>query len=152
LSLDTYFHAFEKSLRASLGDNLVELFFSLVFTYSLERCFEKEVNLAREEAEKKALREGLPSWKTLKGLILRRDKGICAVCGKKCNIGGAEIGHLQDRACGGKEAPSNLVVMCGLCNRVLKPRHESIEEARKWIETSPLDVSHEKIIDMVLFS
>ena len=62
------------------------------------------------------------------------DRGECWACGEIVGEQYLERGHLIDRVCGGSDYPSNIMPMCNLCNRVLKPCHENMEEVLKWRE------------------
>lgn len=53
----------------------------------------------------------------LRIIIIQRDKGICQICGKKCNNNEIEIDHIQPVSKGGKTIVSNLQVLCITCNR-----------------------------------
>lgn len=53
----------------------------------------------------------------LRNIIIQRDKGICQICGKKCNNNEIEIDHIRPVSKGGKTIASNLQVLCISCNR-----------------------------------
>lgn len=72
-------------------------------------------------------------WSWLRGEVWERDKGVCQVCGDDLTEQDRfyECGHIVDRAIGGKDELSNLLVMCILCNR-LKPFHYTVEQFEEW--------------------
>lgn len=72
----------------------------------------------------KKSRTGRP-WTRLKRRIIRRDGGICHLCG---NPGADTADHLIPWAFGGTDAPSNLKAAHIDCNRKRGPR--PIEVAR----------------------
>lgn len=53
----------------------------------------------------------------LRRTIIERDKGICQICGKKCDNKEIEIDHIKPVSKGGKTTVSNLQVLCVSCNR-----------------------------------
>lgn len=67
----------------------------------------------------------------LRGLIWRRDKGICQLCGVLCipkDAGGTDrrfwptIDHIIPKSKGGTDDPENLRLACGSCNAAKKDR------------------------------
>jgi hypothetical protein len=85
-------------------------------------------------------RESGSVWEKKRREILRRDKYICQECGMhlipdvmEMFPGLYQLGHKVDIACGGSNDPSNLVVMCCVCNQT-KPLHETIEDYIEWVD------------------
>lgn len=83
------------------------------------------------KAEKIAHRGTRENWSKIRSFVYQRDNGICHVCGQPAR-GVYECGHIIDRCMGGCDRPSNLVVMCVLCNR-MKPLHSSRQEYINWL-------------------
>ena len=74
------------------------------------------------------------SWGKTRKLVWIRDNGICDVCGRELEFDEYECGHIVEYVAGGTNRLENLTVMCGRCNRYLKPLHETKEEYYLWIE------------------
>jgi hypothetical protein len=96
------------------------------------RAWEGIAAQALAAAERGVLEHQWPGWGTLRWLVYERDGGICFVCDRPVPFEFFELGHLQDRTMGGSDRPDNVVVMCGTCNRLRKPLHETTEDAREW--------------------
>lgn len=74
----------------------------------------------------------MTAWRVLRRRVYRRDAGRCQVClGKVGRLW--DLGHLVDRAMGGGDLESNLVLMCVHCNRKKKPLHRTRAEALIWL-------------------
>jgi hypothetical protein len=86
----------------------------------------------RSVAEKAVLTHGIPSWNVMRRLIYERDAGVCWGCCRYVASDDYELGHIVDRCRGGEDVPTNLAVMCLLCNRLTKPFHNTREEAEEW--------------------
>lgn len=52
--------------------------------------------------------------KTTRSLVFERDGRVCRVCGATEHV---TIDHIVPRSRGGTNAPENLQVLCGYCNR-----------------------------------
>lgn len=89
---------------------------------------------AREEATRVMLKRRQISWDNLRGLVYRRDGGVCQVCGDAIPFEHYECGHVIDRFLGGIDCMCNLLCMCITCNR-FKPPHKTREEYEAWIGT-----------------
>jgi 5-methylcytosine-specific restriction protein A len=74
------------------------------------------------------------NWKNTRKLVWDRDGGTCQVCKRKIEYENYECGHVIDRARGGSDDSSNLVLMCGACN-VHKPLHSTVEEYKEWVSS-----------------
>jgi hypothetical protein len=96
------------------------------------RAWEHIADQAFSAAERAVLEQGWPGWGTLRRLVYERDGGICFVCDRAVPFEFFELGHLQDRVMGGSDRPDNVVVMCGTCNHLRKPLHETTDDAREW--------------------
>ena len=58
------------------------------------------------------------AWpKGLKERLMRRQRNICAYCGRRYSSHYFDIDHMIPVASGGSNDPSNLQVLCGPCNR-----------------------------------
>jgi hypothetical protein len=144
LSLDVYAEAYLGTLHHELTRALAShgsRSRSRLSLDSLERlCPDTTVGTARRAAREAAsnavLVHGVPSWGKLRRLIWERDRGVCQACGDPVDewTVGYDLGHLRERMAGGLDTPDNLVVMCGPCNKVAKPVHHTIAEARAWLE------------------
>lgn len=78
-------------------------------------------------------RSGRP-WRRLTARIVRRDGGICHLCGKP---GATSADHLVPVSRGGTNDPSNLKAAHPYCNRVRSNR--SIELAQTQLTTQPTE-------------
>lgn len=68
-------------------------------------------------------------WDKVRAKVMRRDKGVCVICGRKGGI----VDHFIPMAWGGEAVwPGNLRVMCHPCHDS-KTRHESILGKRRWM-------------------
>jgi hypothetical protein len=140
LSLFTYAEAYHKAFKRVVIRHIDRICAMDEAQYAAEHSRRSGGEFGRnfhESAEQAAARaailDGLPSWGTLRRLIYARDGGLCAVCGIPSHDEAFHLGHLQDRMVGGLDVPDNLVVMHRHCNMV-KPLHESAEEAFIWID------------------
>ena len=58
------------------------------------------------------------AWpKGLKERLMRRQRNICAYCGRRYSSHFFDIDHMNPATYGGSNDPSNLQVLCGPCNR-----------------------------------
>lgn len=76
-------------------------------------------------------RTGRP-WQRLKARIIRRDGGICHLCGKP---GADTADHLVPHSHGGSDAPANLAAAHVDCNRRRGTRAVSVVRAELAEET-----------------
>ncbi len=76
------------------------------------------------------------SWESIRKLVWQRDGGVCHICGWKMPEDAYECGHIIDRTVGGTDRPSNVVVMCFLCNRWLKDLHCTRQDYLTWLASS----------------
>lgn len=58
--------------------------------------------------------------------------GICWFCGRGVGEKCLERGHLIDRVCGGIDDITNMRPSCWVCNHILKPFCDSLEDVYKW--------------------
>ncbi len=66
-------------------------------------------------------REGIKlekSFKTIKNRLYKKQKGLCAGCGKKFDIVNFEIDHIIPKSKGGESYYENLQLVCRNCNSV----------------------------------
>lgn len=70
-------------------------------------------------------------WSSIRRRIWIRDGGVCHVCTFGV-VWEYDCGHIIDRAVGGTDRDSNLVVMHGGCNQ-LKPPHRTREQYEAWL-------------------
>lgn len=73
------------------------------------------------------------SWDKITVRIWERDKGVCQVCLEPLIWEHYNCGHIVDRVFGGSDLDDNLVVMCNLCNQIIKPLHKTRAEYDSWI-------------------
>ena len=52
------------------------------------------------------------NWRDVSRLVRERDGGKCRICGRE----GHEVHHVVMRSRGGKDEPSNLVLVCRSCH------------------------------------
>jgi 5-methylcytosine-specific restriction endonuclease McrA len=86
------------------------------------------------------------SWDSKRAEVYLRDNGVCDICTIHLRFEDFECGHIVDRCCGGSDDLDNLVVMCTLCNRVIKDLHETKEEYERWKKTQPYDRFFEGLV------
>lgn len=55
--------------------------------------------------------------KTIRALVFARDGGRCRYCEKQVQLQGSTVDHIYARINGGCDAPANLILSCGRCNR-----------------------------------
>jgi hypothetical protein len=56
-------------------------------------------------------------WARIRQQILERDHRTCQACWKP----GGQVHHIVERARGGSDHPSNLMVLCGRCHVLVSP-------------------------------
>jgi hypothetical protein len=100
----------------------------------LEHIFKCRNQGARRKATEAALRGTKVSWGKIRRLVWERDGGICHVCQEEIDWEYYHTGHMVDRCVGGSDRPSNLVVMCNLCNLKLKCLTPSKQAYFEWLE------------------
>lgn len=79
--------------------------------YGRSRCQDHSLDSARGGAYKRG-----PSgrnWRAVRGVVIRRDRGICQEC---VTPGARQVAHIVDRRAGGSDDPSNLRLLCGSCH------------------------------------
>jgi hypothetical protein len=86
---------------------------------------------AVEKADRAAINEGY-SWREVRKIVFKRDKGKCNICRQQLTWENWHAGHIVDRVMGGSDHPDNIVVMCEICNVYFKPLYESREDYEKW--------------------
>lgn len=119
----------ESDIRARVRDKVLDDFADGLFEFS---AVEPEVNRRVEGALAPILRRATTySWDKIRTLIYERDAARCHPCGRLVKPRDYECGHIIDRCAGGTDRLSNLVAMCGLCNR-RKPVHEMRAEYIAW--------------------
>lgn len=88
----------------------------------------------RLAGERLAQRGTEMSWTKIRKLVYERDKGLCYICKTFVEWQFYECGHIVDRVCGGSDLPENLVTMCNVCNRGVKPLHKTRKEFDEWMD------------------
>jgi hypothetical protein len=64
--------------------------------------------------------------------MLYQNGGRCWACGRLVGREYLECGHLIDKVCGGNNLWNNIRPMCGYCNQIDKPLHNTIREVLAW--------------------
>ena len=66
-------------------------------------------------------RGGSSKWRSLRDHIIRRDAGICQICGDE----GTDVDHRVERRDGGTDEPDNLWLLCNRCHKAKTARRTS---------------------------
>lgn len=77
--------------------------------------------------------------RSIRRAVLLRDQFTCKVCRKRTN---GQVHHLLPRACGGSDALSNLMTLCGRCHMLASPIPDLI--LCEVLRIPPQDLSAEK--------
>lgn len=73
--------------------------------------------------------------KTYVKLILKRDLGICQVCG----FAGDEVHHIKPLICGGQDVLENMITLCSFCHRNAP---ETPEKFKEYIKIGGVKIPH----------
>lgn len=73
--------------------------------------FLEKPNHAKDKRER--AKEKLRDWLAVRKLVLVRDLYRCRACQSKEQV---DVHHLKFRSAGGKDVPSNLLVLCRVCH------------------------------------
>lgn len=92
---------------------------------------------ARKETWDLVQRATNDSWRDVRLQVYERDRAICHVCGMYVPSSYYQCGHIIDRCVGGCDRPSNLVVMCNVCNLTAKTPTKTRDEYFAWLAADP---------------
>lgn len=68
------------------------------------------------------MKRNLTNWKNVKRAVIKRDNGLCVLCGSQAN----DVHHIIFRSHGGKDDVNNCVCLCRECHELAHGLHKYV--------------------------
>lgn len=92
-------------------------------------------NLERKNSPAAPRKKRKRSWRSIRKMIWKRDGGQCKQCGSKHAL---QVDHIEPKAKGGTDEPSNLRLLCRNCNQRAAIKWYGLEKMDKYLRTLPV--------------